>query len=51
MVLGYIQLQAEYEGQNEPVSILVVAGSGPTLFGRDMLAKFKFYWRDYAILL
>ena len=41
-VLGCIKVQAEYEGQKEPVSILVVAGNGPTLLGRDMLAKFKF---------
>ena len=43
-VLRYIQVQAEYEGQKEPVSILVVAGNGPTLLGRDILAKFKFNW-------
>ena len=47
-VLGYIQVQVQYEQQIEDLSLLIVDGTGPTLMGRDWLQKIKLQWNAIA---
>ena len=45
-VKGKINVHVQYEGQEEALSLLVVAGAGPSLLGRDWLHKIKLNWRS-----
>ena len=44
--MGTAHVEVEYEGQQERLPLLVVAGSGPTLLGRNWLRKLTLNWRD-----
>ena len=44
-VCGQFHVQLKYQGQNVTVPLLVVEGSGPSLFGRDWLSHIKLDWR------
>ena len=43
-VKGKINVHVQYEGQEEALSLLIVAGAGPSLLGRDWLHKIKLNW-------
>ena len=38
-LLGAIEVDVMYEGQSAKVKLIVVAGEGPSLIGRDLLKK------------
>ena len=42
---GVITVDVQYNGQSEPLELIVVAGSGPSLLGRDWLHKLKLDWK------
>ena len=42
--LGILPVQVECNGQNRDLDLLVVPGSGPSLFGRNWLQHIKLYW-------
>ena len=44
-VLGCIEVEVRYEGQQERLRLLVVANDGPALFGRDWLNKITLNWK------
>lgn len=48
-VLGTIQVKVNYEKQQVVESLLVVKGSGPSLFGRDWLGDIKLNWQALPI--
>lgn len=48
-VLGTVNVSVQYETQQVEHSILVVDGSGPNLFGRDLLAVLKVNWKALSI--
>ena len=43
---GSITVTVEYAGQKERLSLLVVAGTGPSLLGRDWLHKIRLDWKS-----
>lgn len=43
-ILGTIKVKVEYEKQRETLGLLVVAGPGPSLMGRDWLTKIRLNW-------
>ena len=43
-VLGYVDVQVEYESQALILPLIVVKGHGPSLFGRNWLEKIKLNW-------
>ena len=45
-VLGAIEVDVCYMDLQERLRLLVVAGDGPSLFGRDWLRKFRFDWKE-----
>ena len=47
-VLGKVNVQVEYEGQNATLPLLVVKGSGPLLLGHDWMSALhpKHMFRD-----
>ena len=45
-VKGVLQVDVEYKNQNVRVPLVVVAGSGPSLFGREWLNKITLDWKD-----
>ena len=42
---GSITVTGEYDGQKEILSLLVVAGTGPSLLGHDWLHKIRLDWK------
>ena len=46
LVKGTINVQVKYGVQGATLPLLVVAGNGPTLFGREWLGKIKLDWRN-----
>ena len=51
-VLGAIAVSVVYQAQEEQLRLLVVAGNGPSLLGRDWLTKNKIDWRElYQVCL
>ena len=49
VVLGTLKVDVQYEAQQVDHSILVVEGSGPSLFGRDLLTVLKLNWKSLEI--
>ena len=49
-VVGVLNVQASYEGQNKVVQIHVVKGDGPSLLGRDWLQSIKLNWAQINLL-
>ena len=45
-VLGFITVAVEYQLQKERLKLLVVAGSDPSLMGRDWLSKIGLDWHQ-----
>ena len=45
-VLGCVDVKVVYAGQQEHLRLLVVAGDGPSLLGRDWLSKLTLNWRE-----
>ena len=44
-VVGQLTVKVRYQGQEEELPLVVVAGDGPSLLGRDWLAKLKLEWK------
>ena len=44
-VLGHLQVQVKYQDQAANLPIIVIAGDGPSLLGRDWLAHLKLDWK------
>ena len=45
-VSGEVDVQVQYEQQTQVLSLAVVAGSGPSLLGRDWLQHIQLDWRE-----
>ena len=45
-VLGSLPVEVDYHSQKASLHLLVVAGSGPSLLGRDWLAKLRLDWQN-----
>ena len=43
-VLGQINVRAQYEDQTKNLDLVVVAGNGPTLLGRNWLLQLQLDW-------
>ena len=43
-ILGEIEVKIQYKGQEKKLNLLVVAGKGPSLLGRDWLNHIKLDW-------
>ena len=44
-VAGQFNVHLKYQDQSATLPLLVVEGSGPSLFGRDWLTQVKLYWK------
>ena len=44
-VVGRLMVKVQYQGQEEQLPLVAVAGDGPSLLGRDWLAKLKLEWK------
>lgn len=44
-LLGQVEVPVKYKAQNLKLPILVTKGAGPTLMGRDWLARLKLDWK------
>lgn len=42
---GRVSVKVRYQGQEEELPLVVFAGDGPSLLGRDWLAKLKLDWQ------
>ena len=49
-VLGAIEVDVYYTGQQERLHLLVVAGDGPSLIGRDWLRKIRLNWKELNLV-
>ena len=49
-VLGSIPVEVTYKRQKKSLSLLVVAGEGPSLLGRDWLAELQLDWRELYLV-
>ena len=49
-ILGAIQVKVKYSDQQENLGLLVVAGSGPSLLGRDWLNKIQLNWASICLM-
>ena len=47
-VLGQLNVQVQYGGQEEKLVLIVVAGTGPSLFGRNWLKYIRLDWGKIA---
>ena len=45
-ILGEIEVEVQYKGQHSEQKLLVVAGKGPSLLGRDWLSQIKLDWNQ-----
>ena len=45
-VMGRVTVKVQHRGQEEQLSLVVVAGEGPSLLGRDWLSKLKLDWKS-----
>ena len=49
-VIGVIDIQVVYKGQDKCLPLLMVNGKGPSLLGRDWLKELRLDWREiYAV--
>ena len=44
-MLGKLMVKVQYQGQEEELTLIVVAGDKPSLLGRNWLAKLKLEWK------
>ena len=44
--MGRVTVKVQHRGQEELLSLVVVAGEGPSLLGRDWLSKLKLDWKS-----
>lgn len=49
-VLGEADVEVVYEGQQKTLTLLVVRGDGPALFGRNWLAQIQLNWKSINLL-
>ena len=47
-VVGILPVRVAYEGQEHYLSLFIVQGNGPALFGREWLAKIRLSWPSIA---
>ena len=47
--IGQTMVQVKYDGQEETLPLIVVAGNGPTLLGRNWLEKIQIDWKSLKI--
>ena len=45
-VAGGLEVKVQYEGQEEKLPLIVTAGNGPSLIGRDWLTKLTLDWKN-----
>ena len=48
-VLGEMKAKVEYKDQSHYLTLMVVKGGGPNLFGRDWLQYFRSDWKTIGI--
>ena len=48
-VLGKMEVKVKYQDQSHDVTLMVVKGDGPNLFGRDWLQYFQLDWKTIGI--
>ena len=48
-VLGEMEVKVKYQDQSHDVTLMVVKGDGPNLFGRDWLQYFQLDWKTIGI--
>ena len=48
-VLGEMEAKVEYKDQSHNLTVVVVKGDGPNLFGRDWLSHFQLDWKTIGI--
>ena len=48
-VLGEMKVKVEYQEQSHDLTLMVVKGDGPNLFGRDWLQYFQLDWKTIGI--
>ena len=49
-VLGRLDVEVTYGDEKEMLLLVVVQGKGPSLFGRDWLARLKLDWKTIYLL-
>ena len=47
-VLGILPVRVAYEGQEHDLTLVILQGNGPELFGREWLAKIRLSWPSIA---
>ena len=47
-VVGVLPVHVVYEGQEHNLSLVIVQGNGPALFGQEWLAKIRLSWQSFA---
>lgn len=45
-VVGYCIVNVQYDGQTAEMPLLIVAGTGPTLLGRDWMGVIRLHWQQ-----
>ena len=45
-VLGTMDVEVSYKGVDKVLLLLIVEGTGPSLFGRNWLAQFRLNWQS-----
>ena len=45
-MVGKVNMEVHYQGQQAKLPLIVVEGDGPSLFGRDWLSAIHFDWNS-----